>query len=293
MLVGTNNAIRIDALHAIGGWSDSVTKDMATGLKLHARLNPATGRRWRSVYTPDVLAVGEGPSTWSDYFSQQLRWSRGTFDLLLGEFWRRVFRLSPGRIVHYTLITAFYPSMAVGWVLGAVNAVLYLVFGAQGISVPPAAWLALYVDATAFQMWLYVRHRRYNVSPYEKEGSMGLHGMVMSVLASPMYASSLIAALLRRPARFVVTAKGASSSQDSLVTFRRHLQWAAILAGALTASVLLGYATPASCLWPAVSLLVCLIPGVLCWVRPRHDPMNVSPPAPILLTTGNRHEEFV
>ncbi len=293
MLVGTNNAIRIDAINSIGGWSDSVTEDMATGMKMHTRRNPVTGCRWRSVYTPDVLAVGEGPSTWSDYFSQQLRWSRGTFDLLLGEFWRRACRLSPGRVVHYALIAAFYPSMAVGWILGSVNAVLYLVFGAKGISVPPAAWLALYVDATAFQMWLYVRHRRYNVSPYETEGSLGLHGMVMSVLASPMYASSLIAALLRRPAKFVVTAKGASSSEDTVVTFRRHLLWAAILAGALIGSMELGYATPASFLWPAVSLLVCQIPVLLWCLAGRHHRANVSQPAQALIAVGNRPEECV
>lgn len=76
MLVGTNNAIRLDALFCIGGLSDSITEDMATGLHLHSRRNPATGAKWRSVYTPDVVAVGEGPSSWSDYFSQQLRWSR-------------------------------------------------------------------------------------------------------------------------------------------------------------------------------------------------------------------------
>ena len=31
------------------------------------------------VYTPDVLAVGEGPASWTDFFSQQTRWSRGTY----------------------------------------------------------------------------------------------------------------------------------------------------------------------------------------------------------------------
>ena len=61
MLVGTNNAVRIDALLAVGGLSDSVTEDMATSLVIHSTRNPATSRRWRSVYTPDVLAIGEGP----------------------------------------------------------------------------------------------------------------------------------------------------------------------------------------------------------------------------------------
>lgn len=45
MLVGTNNALRVSALKAIGGLRDSVTEDMATGLAFHASRNPATGQR--------------------------------------------------------------------------------------------------------------------------------------------------------------------------------------------------------------------------------------------------------
>lgn len=77
MFVGTSNAVRIKALKQIGGLYDSITEDMATGFEIHRAKNPATGRKWRSVYTPDVLAVGEGPSAWTDFFTQQMRWSRG------------------------------------------------------------------------------------------------------------------------------------------------------------------------------------------------------------------------
>ena len=265
MLVGTNNAIRISALKGIGGLSDSVTEDMATGLKFHTRRNPQTKARWKSVYTPDVLAVGEGPSSWGDFFSQQMRWSRGTFEVLLTEFWQRLPMLSPGRALHYCLITTFYPSMAIGWILGAVNAVLFLALGVQGVVVPVQLWLALYIDATAFQLWVYLRNRRYNVSPYEAEGSSGVKGMLMSIFASPIFAASLIATLLRLPAKFVVTPKGLSSSADHILTFRRHLQWGLVLVAAIVTSIVMGYASPAVLLWPAVALLACLAPPAL-WI---------------------------
>ena len=42
----------------------------------------APAARWTSVYTPDVVAVGEGPASFTDYFSQQDRWSRGTDEVL-------------------------------------------------------------------------------------------------------------------------------------------------------------------------------------------------------------------
>lgn len=266
MLVGTNNAVRIDALMCVGGLVDSITEDFATGLAVHSRRNPETGGRWRSVYTPDVVAVGEGPSSWADYFGQQLRWSRGTFELLRGPFWRRLHRLSGLRPLHYLLIAAFYPSMALGWVLGLINATLYLTLGASGIVVPPAVWLALYVDATLFQLWVYVRNRRHNVSPFEDEDSPGLRGMVMSVLAAPIYAASLIATVLRMPARFVVTAKDAASTRDSLRAFWRHLIWALILVGAITVAFREGYANIDVLMWPALALLITVAPIVLSWL---------------------------
>jgi cellulose synthase/poly-beta-1,6-N-acetylglucosamine synthase-like glycosyltransferase len=266
MLVGTNNAIRISALRAIGGLRDSVTEDLATGFQFHTRRNQATGHRWKSVYTPDVLAHGEGPACWTDYFSQQMRWSRGTFEVLRRDFWRRFWRLHPGQLLHYGLITTFYPSMAIAWILGAIGAVLYLGVGASGIHVPVNVWVALYVDTAALQFALYAWNRRYNVSPYEVKGSFGLIGMLMSVLSSPLYASSLISATLGRPARFVVTPKGSAANPDRLLTFRRQLQWGCLIGGALVASLLLHRASLVACFWPLVAFAVCLTPIAL-WRR--------------------------
>lgn len=266
MLVGTNNAMRVSALREIGGLRDSVTEDMATGLQLHTRRNPATGRRWKSIYTPDVLAHGEGPACWTDYFSQQMRWSRGTFEVLRADFWRRFWRLHPGQLLHYVLITNFYPSMAIAWILGAIGSVLYLAVGASGIHVPINLWLALYIDTAALQFALYIWNRRYNVSPYEVEGSFGLIGMLMSVLASPLYASSLVGCVLRRPARFVITPKGDAANPDRLLTFRRQLQWGALIGGALLASLISNHASPVVYLWPLVAFSVCVTPIAL-WRR--------------------------
>ena len=275
MLVGTNNAIRIAALRSIGGLSDSITEDMATGLTLHTTRNPATGHRWKSVYTPDVLSAGEGPTSWSDYFSQQRRWSRGTFEILSGAYWRRLGKLSPPAMLHCTLITTFYPSMAIGWLLGIVNAILFLGLGVTGMTISPQTWLALYADATAFSLWLYIHNRRYNVSPYEPPDSWGLTGMLMSIIAAPLYAGQLCSTIARRPAKFVVTPKGASSSQDGLRTFRNHLGWSAVLIAAITVSVIRHYASGAALLWPCTCLLVCAMPIALWYAAPRlaHQPV--------------------
>ncbi|MFF1902492.1 glycosyltransferase family 2 protein [Kitasatospora sp. NPDC058218] len=260
MFVGTNNAVRISALQSIGGLYDSITEDMATGLEFHRRRNPATGARWKSVYTPDVLAVGEGPSSWTDFFSQQLRWSRGTYETLLTQYWRAAWRLSPGRLLNYTLMVCFYPMAALTWLLGGVSSVLYLGFGASGVHVSSEIWMMLYSDAAALQVLLYTWNRKHNVSPHEPAGSSGVAGMVMSALCGPIYAASFLQALLRRRSRFVVTPKGHSASPDRVATFRIHLFWTLVFGAAITASFFTGHDHVAMRTWAFLALLLSLLP---------------------------------
>ncbi|KAF4409217.1 glycosyltransferase family 2 protein [Streptomyces lycii] len=262
MFVGTSNAVRISAIKGIGGLFDSITEDMATGFELHRARNPETGRTWRSVYTPDVLAVGEGPSAWTDFFTQQLRWSRGTYETILKQFWKAPATLSPGKFLNYTLMVVYYPMTALNWILAAFSCVLFLGLGASGLHVSSEIWLMLYSDAAALQIGLYIWNRRHNVSPHEPEGSGGLAGMAMSALSAPIYARSLFDAVLRRKSSFVVTPKGDSASPDRPATFRIHLGWAVVFGGSLAVSLVLGHAHAAMTTWALLALALCFAPLV-------------------------------
>ncbi|MFE4669579.1 glycosyltransferase family 2 protein [Streptomyces sp. NPDC056716] len=304
MFVGTNNVVRIAAVRQIGGLYDSITEDMATGFELHRRRNPRTGRHWRSVYTPDVLAVGEGPASWTDFFTQQLRWSRGTYETLFTQYWKAPFSMPPGRLFSYTLMLVYYPMTAVNWFLGILSCLLFLWFGASGTQVAASVWLMLHSDAAALQIGLYLWNRRHNVSPHEPSGSGGLAGMAMSALSAPLYLKSLGEALTRRPSRFVVTPKGGDASPDRLLTFRIHLGWAILLVTSLTASVILGHTHAAMRTWAVLATAVSLAPvaiwaaGRLAGYRDRPgvprrarapvpEPAGPAPPtAPRTTTTG-------
>jgi Glycosyl transferase family group 2 len=271
MFVGTNNAVRISALKSIGGLYDSITEDMATGFELHRHRNPATGHKWRSVYTPDVLAVGEGPNAWTDFFTQQLRWSRGTYETILKQFWKGPFTLSPGKFLNYSLLVIYYPMTALNWMLGALSCALFLGLGASGIQINSEVWMMLYSDAAALQIGLYVWNRRHNVSPHEPEGSGGLAGMVMSALSAPIYARSLLDAALRRKSGFVVTPKGDSASPDTLFgTFRIHLFFLLVFGGSLIASFWLGHTHVAMRTWAILALAVTVAPILAWWWSLRH-----------------------
>ncbi|MGP3987524.1 glycosyltransferase family 2 protein [Streptomyces sp. 3N207] len=263
MFVGTSNAVRIKALKAIGGLYDSITEDMATGFEMHRHRNPVTGNKWRSVYTPDVLAVGEGPNAWTDFFTQQLRWSRGTYETILKQYWRGLGSMPPGKLFNYSLLMLFYPASALNWILAALSCALFLGMGASGVQIDPTIWMALYGNATALQVGLYIWNRRHNVSPHEPEGSGGLAGMLMSALSAPIYARSLFDTVLRRKSKFVVTPKGDSASPDTLFgTFRVHLFFIAVFGGSLVGSLFLGHDHPAMLTWAALALLITAAPIV-------------------------------
>ena len=276
MLVGTNNAVRISALRQIGGLRDSITEDLATSLSFHAQRDERTGKRWRSVYTPDVLAVGEGPSNFTDFFSQQHRWSRGTFENFRGHYWKSMRGLGWGPRLHYALITSYYPTAAIGWILGAVNCVIYLVLGAKGLQITPHIWLAVYVDLAVVQLCLYASNRRYNVSPHEAPGSSGAVGMFMSVMAAPIYVVALVQSAVGRRQGFVITPKGGLQSVDRLSAFRLHLGWAALLIAALVVSVRLDRPQSGMRLWSLTLIVVCLTPLLLSLLERRRGRQRVS-----------------
>jgi cellulose synthase/poly-beta-1,6-N-acetylglucosamine synthase-like glycosyltransferase len=266
MLVGTNAAIRTAAIG--NGYADSITEDMATSLRIHATRNEATGRGWRSVYTPDLVAVGEGPSSWTEFFGQQARWSAGTFDALVRQVWRIGFRLRPGAMLHYFLMLTYYPSVAIGWIMGIGISACYLGFGISSLRTDSGWWLTYYVDVAAMQFVLYRFMRRHNVSPHEPAGSSGLSGMVVSALTAPVYARSLLTVVCGRTLSFTVTAKGAAASPDRLWTFRYSLIWAAVPLALMTIAILRHRPFPMMVVWTGVILAVCLSP-VAIWLFDR------------------------
>ena len=260
MFVGTNNAVRLSALRQIGGMQDSITEDAATSLVWHSTKNANTGNVFKSVYTPDVLAVGEGPTSWTDYFIQQNRWARGTNEVMLRKFIHFARQLSPGRRTHYALLMSYYPSAALAWILGSFNMAIYLLTGVGGVQVAAQLWLMLYVNAAVLQMAIYFWNRKFNVSPHEEAGSSGASGMLVSILSAPMYVTALVDAVRGRDVPFEVTPKGDDGSPDQVLTFRKNLMWGGLLATTLAASFVLGNDHPSMRLWAVLGIVISFLP---------------------------------
>jgi cellulose synthase (UDP-forming) len=259
LLIGTNHLYRPAAWQQIGGYQDSVTEDHLTGMRVLGTVNPATNHRWRGVYTPDVLAIGEGPRTWTDYFNQQKRWAYGIWEIKSKPRLREGIRLSARQRLLFGMVQFYYPSVAAHVLLGGLSTMGYLLLDVSPARVSGSMWLGLWASSTVswFTLWLWLR--RFNLAAHERRDA-GLHGIALTLLAGPIYVAAGVAALLRRPLRYVVTPKGGMRSQDSVATFRLHVTWAIVAAAVLAASMLLDSDHPVLRVWALLALLTGLTP---------------------------------
>lgn len=99
--IGANCTFRRAALDSIGGHAAGLSEDMHTAMQLHAK-------GWKSIYVPEQLTRGLVPSTAGAYWKQQLKWSRGTFDLLFRVYPGLFSKLTWPQRLHYATIPLFF-----------------------------------------------------------------------------------------------------------------------------------------------------------------------------------------
>lgn len=99
--IGANCTFRRTALDSIGGHAAGLSEDMHTAMQLHAK-------GWKSVYMPAILTRGLVPATLSSYFKQQLKWSRGTWELLLVTYPKLFTKFTWRQKIHYFLLPFHY-----------------------------------------------------------------------------------------------------------------------------------------------------------------------------------------
>jgi len=193
---GTNVAFPTRALADVGGFpQDSLTEDFELSVRMHER-------GWRSRYVAQVLASGLGPEDMGAYLGQQQRWARGCVSALGAVVRARM----PLRLrLQYVLSSMFFLT---GWTAAIYMSlpVIRIVTGAQPLA-----------DATADQFLLHFVP--YFVAALGCVAAVGGGSYTFSAFALTfasfwVHVGASLAALLRRPGRFVVTRKQASGGRQ-------------------------------------------------------------------------------
>jgi cellulose synthase (UDP-forming) len=99
--IGANCTFRRAALDSIGGHAPGLSEDMHTAMRIHAQ-------GWKSMYVPEVLSRGLVPATLPAYYKQQLKWSRGTFDLLFKVYPKLFKNFTWRQKLHYLTLPLYF-----------------------------------------------------------------------------------------------------------------------------------------------------------------------------------------
>jgi len=204
-LIGTNAVVRRKALESIGGYRPGLAEDLATSIELHAA-------GWKSVYVAEPLAPGLAPADTRAWFTQQLKWSRGVFEVLLTAYPRLWPRLTMRQRMCYAVrttyywigpVTALHMAFTVG-VLLAGEAVARVNLGEYIVHFLPLVACTLAIRLAA--LWTF-RHPSVRMVP--------LWRAFMLIYSSwPIYTLAWFMAVLRVPLEFRLTPKARNGRTD-------------------------------------------------------------------------------
>lgn len=99
--IGANCTFRRKALDSIGGHAAGLAEDMHTAMQLHAK-------GWKSKYVPKMLSRGLVPGTLAAYYKQQIKWARGTFELLFMVYPKLFRHFTTRQKIHYFTLPLYY-----------------------------------------------------------------------------------------------------------------------------------------------------------------------------------------
>jgi len=206
---GTNVLFRRSALRETGGFpEDSITEDFELSIELHAR-------GWRSVYVPEVLARGLGPEDMASYVSQQQRWARGCLSGISAALRARL----PARLrLQYLLSSMYFLS---GWTVA-----IYMMLPVVRMSTGAQPLGGVSADQFLLHFAPYFGAALLTVA-LAGGGVYTFAAFALAAASFWIHIQASILALLRRPARFVVTPKLGSLQRQPRVV------WPALAAIAL------------------------------------------------------------
>lgn len=230
LLIGANHIVRVAALREVGWYQGHLTEDLATGKRFHAA-------RWRSVYVPEALAIGEGPTTWAAYFNQQYRWAFGCMSIFFTQQWVN-FKMKPSKGLTYFFLEQFYFS-GVRLAVGTALLMLYYLTGWTPANLPLQDILIWYVPLVVWRQVIFFLMQRLTVRP-RKERGLYWAGNAVSIAVLPVYFLAFVGVMRNKRVSFKTTPKGDSDSeeQDKLSVFAPHM----VLSGLAVAGVSIGYA---------------------------------------------------
>ncbi|AOW21716.1 glycosyltransferase family 2 protein [Urechidicola croceus] len=202
--IGANCTFRREALDSIGGHAPGLSEDMHTAMQLFAK-------GWKSVYVPKILARGLVPSTLTAYYKQQLKWSRGTLELLVSVFPKLFMKFNWRQKIHFGLIPMHY----LAGIFYLINFLIPIVslFGATTPWKGNVLFFSIIIFPVISSIFL-VRHYVQRWVMEEEERGFHIVGGLLLISTWWVYIIGLFYTLIRKKVLYLPTPKDGSDKSS-------------------------------------------------------------------------------
>ncbi|OGK42846.1 hypothetical protein A3A74_01410 [Candidatus Roizmanbacteria bacterium RIFCSPLOWO2_01_FULL_35_13] len=247
-LIGTSHIYRRTAMKDIDGYAPTIVEDHLTGMLFYSR-------GWKGVFVPEVLARGDGPTNWLDYFNQQMRWSFGLFEILFNHTPKILDKLNWQQKINYFTAQLYYFS-GVSVFLGTVLTFFYLVFGINSAHMNLLIWLTYSVPTFILGILIQIYVHQFTIDP-KKEPVYGIIGMFLNLGANLIYTLAFFKFIAGKKMQYMVTKKGsmAIDSKTPIEIFIPHLVMVFLMTYALASSFVLKNNALQLRLWAVFSII--------------------------------------
>jgi cellulose synthase (UDP-forming) len=197
--VGTNVMFRRTAIDDVGGmYTGSKSEDVWTSLLLHER-------GWRSVFLPEILAIGDAPETIAAYSKQQLRWATGGFEILLthNPFGFRRHLTLDQRLQYFSTATHYLTGIATALLLLVPPLEIFLDLRPMNLAITPLTWALYYAGFYGMQIGL----------AFYAVGSFRIETLLLATCSFPIYLKALTNVITGRKTAWSAT--GAAGKKSS------------------------------------------------------------------------------
>ena len=198
--IGANCTFRKKALLSIGGHGTGLAEDLITSIRLHAA-------GWKSIYNPVIVSRGLVPEDFGSFCKQQLKWSRGVFEVVFMELPKLFGKLSFWQKLSYFTIGTYYLVGASQFIFTLIPFLFFLT-GILPARMEFADFVIFGAPVILCAIVIYLYVQRWLCDPATERG-LHWRGMILKFACWPVFLMGFALAIVNAEIPYIPTAKKA------------------------------------------------------------------------------------
>ena len=199
--IGANCTFRRKALESIGGHGIGLAEDMITAIRIH-------GAGWKSIYNPVIVSRGLVPEDFGSFCKQQLKWSRGVFEVTFEELPRLFRKLTFWQKLSYFTIGTYY-LVGVTQLIFTIIPFLYFFTGILPARMDFADFIVYGTPVVLCGVAIYLYMQKW-VCDKKTERGLHWHGTVLKYACWPVFVMGFFLSVVNAEIPYIPTAKKAA-----------------------------------------------------------------------------------